>query len=171
MKWRYEVALNSGRRAWVGIMQRKAKVLFLTMGNSTRSQMAEGFLRTLAGDRFLIESAGIQPGTIHPLATEVMMEVGIDISGQESISVAQVLKEYFACVITACDSTKERFPIFPFTFNLLHWNIMDPTTMEGSHSESKEAFRRARDEIEVQVHCFLNITAEEKQEPVALAFK
>ncbi len=149
---------------------RKPKVLFLSTGNSTRSQMAQGFLRTLAGDRFVAVSAGIEAGNLNSLATEVMKEVGIDISAQESKNVAQALKEHFGYVITVSDPAKERPPIFPFTLNLLHWSIVDPTTMKGSHAETKEAFRQVRDEVEFKVRCFIEETAEKDQERGTLAY-
>jgi arsenate reductase len=132
--------------------------------------MAEGFLHTLAGDRFVGVSAGIEPGGLNALATEVMEEVGIDISGQESTNVAQALKEHFGYVITVSDPSKERSPIFPFTLNLLHWSIVDPITVKGSHAEKKEAFRRVRDEIEFQVQCFIHETSEKSLEQGTLAY-
>src|SRR5215813_11711814 len=95
-------------------MERKPKVLFLSTGNSTRSQMAEGFLRAYAGDRFLAESAGLESAGVNPLAAEVMRERGIDVSPQEPKQVAEVFREHFAYVITLSDMAKEKSPIFPF---------------------------------------------------------
>ena len=146
-----------------GIMERKMKVLFLSTGNSTRSQMAQGFLSALAADRLLALSAGVKPGILDPLAAEVMNEVGIDILGQESIDVAQALKIHFGYVVTLYDAAKERSPIFPFTFNLLPWSILDPMTVTGSPAQRKDAFRSVRDEIHLHVQGFLAETAEKEQ--------
>jgi arsenate reductase len=151
-------------------MQRKPRVLFLSTGNSTRGQMAEGFLRTLAADRFIVSSAGIRPGGLDPLAKEVMKEIGIDITGQKSKSVAQALKEHYGYVITVCDMAKERSPIFPFTFNLLHWSIEDPSTSRGSPAETREAFRRVRDDIKIKVQYFLGESVENEREQGVLAY-
>ena len=91
-------------------MQKIPKVLFLSTGNSTRGLMAAGFLRTLAREQFQAASAGIEPGEPDPLAVEVMSEVGVDISGQKSKTVAESLKDHFAYVIVVYDSARERSP-------------------------------------------------------------
>ena len=70
-------------------MTKKKRVLILCTGNSARSHMAEGLLRAIAGDRFEVESAGVAPSLVRPEAIEVMSEVGIDISGHRSKSVAE----------------------------------------------------------------------------------
>jgi len=147
-------------------METKTKVLFLSTGNPTRSRMAQEFLRALAADDHLGWSAGIVPGSIDPLAIEVMKEIGIDIRGQESIEVAQALKLHFGYVITLYDATKERSPIFPFTFNLLHWNVLDPTTVKGSHAGRMEAFRSVSDVIHTQVQGFLGEGADKERQGV-----
>ncbi|MFY9731737.1 MAG: arsenate reductase ArsC [Candidatus Acidiferrales bacterium] len=143
-------------------MQKKPKVLFLSRGNATRSQMAQGFLRTLGGERFEATSAGIEPGKLNPMAIEAMHEAGTDISLQQAKDVKELLKEHFAYVITACDSARERAPIFPFTPNLVHWSVYDPETAEHSPEEKKEVFRRVRDEIRAKVESFLNETTKKK---------
>jgi arsenate reductase len=135
-------------------MLSKPKVLFLSTGNSTRSQMGEGFLCALAGDHLVVMSAGIEPGGLNPLAVEVMKEVGIDISGQQSKNVTECLKEHFGYVITVSDSARERAPIFPFTPHLLHWNLVDPSKTEGSLRTRRDAFRAVRDQIEAEVRNF-----------------
>ena len=124
--------------------RKKPKVLFLSTGNATRSQIAEGFLRALGCAHFEVMSAGVEPGPLNPVAIEVMKERGIDISEQEPMNVGQSLKEHFAYVITVCDAAKERSPIFPFTPRLLHWSIKDPAIDEGSPEQRIEVFRRAR---------------------------
>ena len=98
----------------------KTKVLFLCTGNSCRSQMAEGFLRTYGGNVYDAHSAGTDPSTVNPLAVEVMREVGIDISGQGSKNVTEYVVQHFALVITVCDNARSialfsRAPAFAST--------------------------------------------------------
>ena len=158
-------------RVWARgeIMDKKPKVLFLSTGNSTRSQMAEGFLRSLAGDQFDAVSAGIEPGILNPAAVEAMSEVGIDISHQHAKNVAESLKEHFGYVITVCDGARERAPIFPFTPNLLHWSIEDPAIFEGTVEERKQVFRRVRDAIRSKMQEFLNQLAQKDPERATAA--
>ena len=125
-------------------MIRKPKVLFFSTGDSTRSQMAKGFLEAFAGDKLTAVSAAVQSPDRDPLTVEVMKEVGIDISEQHSEDIAQSLKEHFAFVITVCDASRERFPVWPFTRNLFHWSLPDPTAVKGSPEELKTSFRRVR---------------------------
>ena len=143
-------------------MQKKPKVLFLSRGNATRGQMAEGLLRSLAADRFDATSAGIEPGTLNPIAVEAMWEAGVDISRQQAKNVKELLKEHFAYVITVCDLARERAPIFPFTPNLVHWSIYDPESAQHSEEEKKNVFRRVRDEIRAKVESFLSETTKTK---------
>jgi arsenate reductase len=125
----------------------KPKVLFLCTGNSVRSQMAEGYLRHVAGHRFDPLSAGIAPKGLNPLAVEVMKEVGIDISGQASKDVAGLLGLHIPYVVTVCDNAKERCPIFPGAGQFLHWSLEDPAKASGTVEERLAVFRRIRDEI------------------------
>jgi len=143
-------------------VQKKPKVLFLSRGNATRGQMAEGLLRSLAADRFDATSAGIEPGTLNPMAVEAMREAGVDISRQQAKNVKELLKEHFAYVITVCDLARERAPIFPFTPNLVHWSIYDPESAQHSAEEKKNVFRRVRDEIRAKVESFLSETTKKK---------
>jgi len=116
----------------------KPTVLFLSTGNATRSLIADGFLRTLTGDRFDVASVGVEPSVLNPMASEVMKEAGIDISGLKPKSVAQSVKERFGYVIAICDTAKERSPIFPFTLHLQHWSIVDQTLqMDYPNREQK----------------------------------
>lgn len=126
----------------------KVKVLFLCTGNSARSQIAEGYLRHVAGDRFEALSAGIEPKGLNPLAVEVMREIGIDISRQRSKDVVSLLGQHIPYVVTVCDNAKERCPIFPRTYKFLHWSFEDPAAAaQGSREEKLAIFRRVRDEI------------------------
>ena len=89
------------------------RILFLCTGNSARSQIAEGLLRTKGGSSFEVYSAGIEPKSVNPYALQVMSEIGIDISNQRSKDVSAVIKNSFDWVITVCDHAKERCPVFP----------------------------------------------------------
>jgi arsenate reductase len=123
------------------------KVLFLCTGNSARSQMAEGYLRHTASDRYEARSAGIEPRGLNPLAVEAMAEIGIDISRQQSKDVSIFLGEYIPYVITVCDNAREKCPIFPRTYKFLHWGLDDPAEVKGTHDERLAVFRRVRDEV------------------------
>jgi len=125
----------------------KPKVLFLCTGNSARSQMAEGFLRHLAGERFDVWSAGIDPKGLNPLATDVMKEAGIDISAQRSKDAQEFLGVPMQYVITVCSNAKEKCPVFPSTFKFLHWDLEDPAAAMGTDEQKRGVFRKVRDEI------------------------
>jgi len=133
----------------------RARVLFLCTGNSARSQMAEGFLRHLAGDRFEVLSAGIQPKGLNPLAVRVMREVRIDISGQRSKDVSEFLDQNVSWVVTVCDRAKESCPVFPSSAQRLHWSLDDPAEAEGSEEDRLAVFQRVRDEIASHIRDFI----------------
>ena len=135
-------------------------VLFLCTGNSCRSQMAEGWLQHLAGDRFRAHSAGLLPSVVHPLAIQAMSEVEIDISGQQSKDVASFLGRHFTYIITVCDRARDSCPIFPGPSIREHWSIEDPATAEGSHDERMRVFRLTRDEIGRRIRRFIESHAE-----------
>jgi len=142
-------------------VQGKIKLLFVCVHNSARSQMAEAFLNNLAGDRFDAESAGLEKGTLNPLAVEAMREVGIDISANQTKSVFDVYKQgaLFNYVVTVCDeASAERCPVFPGPAKRLHWGFADPSALTGSHEEKLEAVRRIRDGIRQAVLTFANET-------------
>jgi arsenate reductase (thioredoxin) len=125
----------------------RSRILFLCTHNSARSQMAEGLLRHLAGDRFEVHSAGTEVTSVRPLAIRTMEEIGIDISSQESKTVDRYLREPFDYVITVCDEANETCPFFPGASMRLHWSLADPSQAEGSRDERLAAFRRVRDEL------------------------
>jgi arsenate reductase len=133
----------------------KARVLFLCTGNSARSQMAEGLLRHLAGDRFDVSSAGIQPKGLNSLAVRAMQEIGIDISNHWSKDVSQFLGQNFSYVITVCDKAKESCPVFPSKARRLHWSFKDPAEAEGPEGERLAVFRQVRDEIASYIRDFI----------------
>jgi arsenate reductase (thioredoxin) len=129
----------------------KPKVLFLCTGNSARSQMAEGYLRHVAGGEFEPLSAGTEPKGLNPLAVEAMGEIGIDISRQRSKDVREFVGQTIPYVVTVCDNAKRQCPIFPHTYKSLHWSLEDPAEARGSHEEKLAVFRRVRDEIRQRV--------------------
>jgi arsenate reductase (thioredoxin) len=128
-------------------MTMKARVLFLCTHNSARSQMAEGLLRHLAGDRFEAYSAGTEATYVRPLAIRAMDEIGVDISGQESKMLERYLGEPFDYVITVCDDANEACPFFPGAKNRLHWSLPDPSAAKGSDEERLAVFRSVRDRM------------------------
>jgi arsenate reductase len=133
----------------------KTQVLFLCTGNSCRSQMAEGWLRHLAGDRFAVASAGTKPGSLNRTAVQVMGECGVDISGHHSKSVDEFVQQAFDCVITVCDNVKESCPVFPGGGRRLHWSFQDPAAAQGTEEQRLAVFRRVRDQIEQRIREFL----------------
>jgi arsenate reductase (thioredoxin) len=137
------------------MMWDKPKVLFLCTGHPERSEMAEGFLRTLAGETMIPISAAVEPAPLSPLAVDAMKEVGIDISRQEVKDIPEAFKERFAYAIGVGDQSKERCPVFPFAFRLFRWSLEDPAAAQGSPEERLAAFRRVRNQIDHNVREFL----------------
>ena len=135
-------------------MNRKPKVLFFSTGNATRSQMAELLLEELTNGEVDAESTAVKSVDVNPAAVEVMKEVGIDMTTHSAKPVLASLKEHFSCVITLSDDAKERSPVWPFTKNLLHWNLPDPEAVDGSTEQQRETLRRVRDEIAHKVDDF-----------------
>lgn len=125
----------------------KTRVLFLCTHNSARSQMAEGLLRSLAGDRFDAWSAGTEATHVRPLAIAAMRELGIDLTSHTSKTIDSLRDRTFDVVITVCDSANEACPIFPGGTKRLHWSFDDPAAATGSEEERLTVFRRVRDEI------------------------
>ena len=132
----------------------KQRVLILCTGNSARSQMAEGLLRDLAGDRFEVFSAGTKPGRVRPEAIAAMRELGIDISGHRSKSVDEFAQQPFDYVITVCDNARESCPVYPASVQRIHWSFEDPAAVTGSEEERMKAFREIRDQIRARLNEF-----------------
>ena len=124
------------------------RVLFLCTHNSARSQMAEGFLRAMAGDRFETGSAGTEKTSVNPLAIRAMAELGIDLGGHTSKLYADVASGPWDYLITVCDDANERCPWFPGSVKRLHWSFPDPSRATGSEEERLAVFRRVRDQIQ-----------------------
>jgi arsenate reductase len=132
----------------------KKKVLFICVHNSARSQMAEAWLNKICGEHFEAQSAGLEPGTLNPLAVEVLQETNIDISHKKTQAVFDVFKsgQLFAYVITVCDETSaEKCPIFPGPAKRLHWSFPDPSTVTGTKEEKLRQVREIRDEIRQKI--------------------
>jgi arsenate reductase len=132
------------------------QVLILCTGNSARSQMAEGLLRAIAGDKFQVESAGIISSFVRPQAIDAMKELDIDISGHRSKSVDEFQGREFDYVITVCDNAKESCPVFPGNTRRIHWSFDDPAEVEGTEEEKLDLFRRVRDEIKIRLEEFVD---------------
>jgi arsenate reductase len=133
---------------------KKKNVLFVCIHNSARSQMAEAFLNQMCGSEFNAHSAGIEPGKLNPVVVEAMNEIGLDISGNKTKSVDEMLKsgQSFAYVITVCDETSaERCPVFPGATTRLHWGFPDPSSFHGSPEERLTFTRKVRDTIKAKV--------------------
>jgi arsenate reductase (thioredoxin) len=126
----------------------KTRVLFLCTHNSARSQMAEGFLRAKAGDRFEAQSAGTEKTSVHPLAIRAMAERGIDINTHTSKLFVGLLQEPWDYLITVCDDANERCPFVPGVIKRLHWSFEDPSRATGTDDERLAKFRQVRDQIE-----------------------
>jgi arsenate reductase (thioredoxin) len=134
-------------------MEQQTNVLFLCTGNSARSQMAEAFLRKLAGDRFQAHSAGLEPKGINPMTIQVMEEIGYSMAEHSSKGVGVYLgKAHFSYLITVCDNAEKNCPsIWPGVTKHLHWSFEDPAAFEGSESEKLAKFREVRDQIEQKI--------------------
>ena len=126
----------------------KPAVLILCTGNSCRSHLAEGLLRSLAADLFTVHSAGSKPaGYVHPLAIRVMQKIGIDISAHTSKHMNEFLATPIETVITVCGNADQACPIFPGQLNRHHWPFFDPAKATGSDEEVLNCFRTVRDEM------------------------
>lgn len=137
----------------------KIKVLFACIHNSARSQMADELLKKIGGEKFEVESAGFEPGTINPYVAKVLLEDdGIDISQKKTNSIFDLFKEgrLYDYVITVCDeSTAEQCPIFPGMAKRIHWSFSDPSGFQGSDEEKMAGIRVVKSEIQEQIENWL----------------
>jgi arsenate reductase len=131
------------------------RVLFICTGNSARSQIAEGLLNALGSGQWEVQSAGVFPSYVHPLAIRAMEEIGIDISQHTSKSMDQFINEKFDYVITLCDDAAKFCPNFGGHGKRLHWPFEDPAAAIGTIEERLAVFRRVRDEIKAKIEEFL----------------
>lgn len=136
----------------------KTKVLFLCTHNSARSQMAEAYLKKMGGDKFEVESAGLEAGNLNPFAVAVMKEEGIDISGNQTNNVFDFFKQgkLYRYVITVCDKeASDRCPIFPGMSEKINWSFPDPSTFSRTDEEKLQQTRKVRDLIKQAVQDFV----------------
>lgn len=132
------------------------RVLVLCTGNSARSQMAEGLWNRLSGGGWAASSAGSRPaGYVHPLAVEVMAELGIDISANESKSIDRFAGEEFDLAVTVCDNAREACPVIPGAKRMEHWSFDDPAAAEGTEEQRRQRFREIRDAIRARIKAWL----------------
>ena len=141
----------------------KMKVLFICVHNSARSQMAEAFLNELGGDRFQVESAGFELGTLNPMVVEAMGEIGIDISMKQTKEIFDLYRQgrSYSFVISVCDQVHaEKCPIFPGLSKKLVWSFEDPSSFIGSKEEQMEKIRIVRDNIKSEIMNFIKSVKE-----------
>jgi arsenate reductase (thioredoxin) len=136
-------------------MRRLIKVMFVCTGNSARSQMAEGFARSLGGGRVEAHSAGMEPSRLNPVAVAVMREKGIDLSSHRSKTFDWELARQMDVVVTVCGHANESCPVLPPEVKRLHWPLEDPAAATGTDAEILATFRRIRDQIESRVRDLL----------------
>lgn len=132
----------------------KRKVLFVCIHNSARSQMAEELLRKMAGDRFEVESAGLEPGKLNTIVVQALKEEGIDITGKKTNAVFDLFKsgKHYSYVITVCDeASAERCPIFPGLCQRFHWSFTDPSKFQGTDQEKLTKVREVKEEIRAKL--------------------
>jgi len=131
-------------------MEKKQSVLFICQHNSGRSQIAESYLKMLAGERFSVESAGLEPAdAVNPLVVEVMKEEGVDLSANQPQSVFELFKKgnLYGHVITVCSDSESKCPVFPGISKRWHMPFPDPANVEGSEKEKLSKVREIRDAI------------------------
>ena len=134
------------------------KVLFVCIHNSARSQIAEELLKKYGGETFNVQSAGLEPSILNPLAVAVLKEEGIDITGKKTQSVFDFFKEgkLFNYVITVCDeSNGQKCPIFPGTISRIHWSFKDPSSFTGTYEENLAQTRMVKEEIKKEILAFI----------------
>ena len=125
----------------------RQSVLFVCTHNSARSQLAEGLLRSRYGDRYDVESAGTVARGVHPLAAGALRDVGVDPGRQSSKTIGSLGERVFDVVVTVCDSARQACPYLPARVRNVHHGFRDPSAVEGTEAERREAFAAVRDEI------------------------
>jgi len=143
----------------LSIRMKPIRVLFVCVHNSARSQMAEAYLNHFGEGRFEAESAGLEPGTLNARVVQVMKEVGIDISRNQTKSVFEIFKRggLYQFVVTVCDETSaEKCPIFPGVSKRLHWSFADPSSLTGTEDEKVGRTREIRDEIKRKIKSWID---------------
>jgi arsenate reductase (thioredoxin) len=141
-------------------MDKTRKVLFFSRGSASRGQIAEGLLRSMAGDRFIPVSAGADAALVDPVAAEVMREIGIDISNQTPREVGSLFHETFHYVVVLGDEPRERYPLYPFARTLLKWQVPNPEVAASEPEAKKQAFRQARDQMRAKVEELVQVISQ-----------
>jgi arsenate reductase len=137
----------------------RQRVLFVCIHNSARSQMAEAWLRTLANERFEVESAGLEPGRLNPIVVQAMIEAGVDISHHKAKGVDDLLAagKSFDYIIAVCDKeAAERCPLFPGGGTRLHWSFPDPSAAKGDDEDKLRVAIEVRDAIREKIESWLS---------------
>lgn len=142
---------------------RRARVLFLCTHNSARSQMAEGILRSLGGDRVDVFSAGSEPGQVHPLAIRALASMDIDIRDQKSKHMELFAGQPFDYIITVCDRVREACPVFPDDPEKIHWSFEDPAAVEGVEQQRYEAFQTTARELMTRISYLLLVIKRQQE--------
>lgn len=150
-------------------MDKTPKILFFSRGSASRGQIAEAFLRSLAGNRFIPVSAGADAADVSPLAAEVMREIGIDISAQKPREVASLFRENFQYVVVLGDEQRERYPLYPFARKLLKWCVTNPEIAAAEPEARRRIFRQVRDETRIKVQELIQTIAATDQSSVGAA--
>ncbi|RPF53175.1 arsenate reductase (thioredoxin) [Aquisalibacillus elongatus] len=132
-------------------MSDKPILYFLCTGNSCRSQMAEGLGKEILGDQWDVHSAGIEAHGLNPKAVEIMNEISIDISNQESSIIDRDILNNSELVITLCGDARDNCPTLPPNVKSEHWGLTDPAKAEGTEEEVNQVFRDVRDEIKKRI--------------------
>ena len=136
-------------------MSAPIRVLFVCTHNSARSQIAEALLARAGGADFDVLSAGTEATGVNPYTIRVLRELGIDWSMARSKSIAEFLDQPFDAVVTVCDDAREACPVFSGARRTFHWNLDDPSTIEGSDDDKLAAFRATATEIETRLRPFI----------------
>lgn len=136
----------------------KRRVLFICVHNSARSQMAEGYLKHFAGDKFEVESAGVSPGVLNPMAVAAMKDDGIDISQNKTKSIQSLYKQHrhYSYVIAVCsEEVRKQCPVFPGNGQYFHWTVPDPSSIPTNDVDSLAKTKYIRDEIKDHIQAFI----------------
>ena len=136
-------------------MPKKEKIIFICTGNACRSQIAEGIMRQLAGDKFDVFSAGSHPSLVHPMSIKVMKEIGINITSHTSDPISNFLSKNINIVVTVCDNADKVCPVFPGKVERIHWRIEDPFKGWSSNPDDLVNFILTRDELAERIKNFL----------------
>ena len=132
-------------------MPKKEKIIFICTGNACRSQIAEGIMRQLAGDKFDVFSAGSHPSLVHPMSIKVMKEIGINITSHTSDPISNFLSKNINIVVTVCDNADKVCPVFPGKVERIHWSIKDPFKGWGSDPDDLVNFRKTREDLTARI--------------------